>query len=68
MTHKNDIFKGMQLILETYPEANLDMQMEHDQIWLCTDYGESITRMTPEQINQMDELGWFEDYGAWSHF
>lgn len=65
------IYDGLYILKLTAPK-NLDpdgiwFTAEHDQIW-CGDYSAHQPRMTEYKLARMEELGWFEDQGFWSHF
>lgn len=60
------VFEGMQLILSVEPDALLSA--EHDEIWAGGEV--SYSKMTAEQKNRMEELGWTWDgpFSSWHHF
>jgi len=62
---KNEIFKGMEILLK-YTE-DLKLAAGHDQIW-CGDFEETVQKMTEEDFVRMITLGWFEDEDSWSAF
>ena len=62
---KQNFFKGLQ-ILAKYDE-DIDPSFEHDQIWI-SEFEETVTKMTPEEVELMGKYGFFEDEDSWSHF
>jgi hypothetical protein len=57
------ILKGLQ-ILSKY--GNGMFSAEHDQIW--TGSNDSVEKITPEDKLALEDLNWFLDEYAWSHF
>ncbi len=57
------ILRGIEIILSVQPET--DFCAEHDIIYFGSYTPEDFT---PEQLKELDELGWREEVDSWSHY
>lgn len=58
MAAANKVAQGILIILKYDPKAQTDA--EHDVIY-CGVYSRSAPLMTPDDLQAMDDLGWFQD-------
>ena len=62
-----DFFESISIFKKYVSEDkmdNFDLYAEHDKIWFL-DY-EEVT--SEKDIKRLEELGWFKDEDAWSHY
>jgi len=55
--------RGLMIIIGKEPMANLEPS--HDQVHIGT-YDSDL--YSKEERQELETLGWFEEYDAWSHF
>ena len=58
-----EFLRGAEMILSTQPGA--DFSAEHDVIYFGGYVPEDFTS---EQLDELEELGWFEQYDSWATY
>ena len=58
------ISEVLNILMKYDPDS--DFSAEHDKIWAAS----SEVEITDEDLNRLEELGWFidEEFDCWSHF
>ena len=59
------IYAGLTLLRVFYP--NFSYVLEHEQIYVCVDFEESVGKMSKVNIEQMAVWGWSEENEYWVH-
>jgi len=65
MASASAVHRGLEIIMKYEPDATT--AAEHDEIF-CGDYEKTFSKMTQEEKEEMESLGWMESQDSWRKF